>query len=262
MHRSKLKEYFGDSFLKSPNVKSTKPTIFICFTNRSGSTYLASTLSEYGITCKPNEELNYEYFNFSVIKNFSLKNYSNSISDYMSMLFSKYSSNNFFTSKLSLDQLIWFLEEKYIPTVFGNPKFIFIKRRDLLLQAISLSIAIQTRKWTSFHDGLSIKKLDLVFDPVQILRKIQNIDTVNSEFERLFKLNNMEVFVVYYEDLIEKKEEIIYDIGNYIDKKLVKDEVNNFAIARQSTEINSLWRKKFVEYYKSQPEIIRQYKID
>lgn len=261
MHRRELKEYFGNSFFNLQHIKTSKLTIFICFTNRCGSTYLASILNKYQLCGEPNEEMNYEHFNFSVIKEFSLKNNLNSFYGYVDYILSSKTNNDCFTSKLSLDQLKWFLNDKYIPRVFGSPKFIFMRRRDILLQAISFSIAVQTQKWTSFHDGI-LSREDLVFDPSVILAITIAIYKANAEFERIFLKYNLEPLTIYYENLIDSEQKIISDIDNFLGNKLVKNDENNFSPKSQYTEINALWRKQFLEFYSNDTEIIGRHIIN
>src|SRR5437763_2154176 len=129
-----------------------KKTLILCFTNRCGSTLLASLLSLYGVFGKPNKQNNFEYFNSDAVIDYSRTNSIASMSDYIRSIMKTFTTaSGFFSTKLSLDQLVWMTKRCYLRRHFINPIFIYVVRRNVVAQAISLSIALQTHRWTSLH---------------------------------------------------------------------------------------------------------------
>ncbi len=74
--------------------------VFICFTNRSGSNYLADALGSGGIV-----NLSGEYFNGDTIREIVVRHHLPSLSAYLDFLRIQESKNNILVSKIAITQL-------------------------------------------------------------------------------------------------------------------------------------------------------------
>jgi LPS sulfotransferase NodH len=82
------------------------------------------------------------------------------------------------------------------------PTFVFLKRRDEIRQAISMSVAGQTRIWRRFST------LDMLnetqppkYDFDDIVWLLAQIQSSNAHWGNFFRANNLGFYEVYYEDL-------------------------------------------------------------
>ncbi|MFP5270392.1 Stf0 family sulfotransferase [Coleofasciculus sp.] len=135
----------------------------VCSTGRSGSTLLCSTLSDLGFCGKP-----LEYFHPAKIEKYIAQDSANGFQDYLSQVLQKGTSQNgIFGIKIHWEHFRNFinLARKYlglsrqsdwqiISTIFPNPYFIYIWRRNLVKQAVSTEIAYQTQKWVKTNENL------------------------------------------------------------------------------------------------------------
>lgn len=246
-HGKRIEKYFldkGGEFGLTNQI--SERTIFICFTNRCGSTYLGSLLTELGLAGLPNEFNNFEFFNGSEVVHIMEKNNLNSLVEYIGHIVEHHSTSHCFTTKVSPDQLVWLTRKNLIGRRFKNPTFIFIKRRDVVSQAISLSIAMQTGKWTSKH---SVKDKDIVYNESEIMQYCRLITNANANFELFFQLHGIEPVSIFYEDLIMNQDGFIETLSEEMGISLERKYNNKHDIKKQSTEINKLWKEQFMKVY-------------
>jgi trehalose 2-sulfotransferase len=126
--------------------------LFLCFTNRCGSTLIAAEASALGYCGKPNAYLNYEFFNADFVVDYCEQNGISDLQTYVEALFAEFGSPlRLFFTKGSLDQLAWMRRTGIIGIAFPNHHYLRVTRRDLIAQAVSFVIADQTGRWTSLH---------------------------------------------------------------------------------------------------------------
>ncbi len=245
-HEEKIIEFFGGyQAVKADIAKSIEDihggrelpatvTIVICFTNRSGSNLLAE-----GIATNSNAVLGGEYFNYPTVINFCKRLGIHSFSEYCMRLqrhkFGK-KKDRVFCTKLGQSQLYFLTKMKILPHLLPNPRFILIKRRDVLAQAVSFSIAYQTKKWKSSIEG---EGSPVVFRENDITNRVEAIVKSNASFEEYFALTGERCFQIYYEDLVEdfggKMSEAITNLGLELTGA---PEYSALSLKRQATSIN------------------------
>ena len=115
------------------------PTYFICFINRSGSTLLAQVLSRTNRMGRVGE-----IFNPEPIASTCHKNNFASMEAYINFQIQQTSrSSGVFGAKIGMHQLAYLAKYGYLANQFKNAKFIYVTRKDIIMQAVSLSIASQ-----------------------------------------------------------------------------------------------------------------------
>ena len=262
IHEIKVKQFFeslqrsnklNDSDTKNDirgelSSSQLHPSILICFTNRSGSTLVSSLLSTYGLCGKPNRFKNYEYFNHNFVISFSKKNNIVDMNSYIRSLVAKFSgSQGYFTSKVSASQLFWLAKDKILGKILHDPIFIYVKRKNIVSQAISLSIAQQTGCWTSLHKSKPNK--DIMFKPELIIKNMNHISTCNSHFEMFFSLHSIEPIIVYYDELINNISGFREKLEKTIKTQITIENNQPLKLKRQATELNIKWEEKIRKMY-------------
>jgi LPS sulfotransferase NodH len=209
-------------------------TVVICFTNRSGSNLLAE-----GIEKNSNAALGGEYFNHPMVANFCRKKNISSFSEYCIRLqkhLLRMKKKHIFCTKLGQVQLHFLTKMKVLPYLLPNPKFVLIKRKDILGQAVSFSIANQTSKWKSGQEGTGKRA---VFKEADIIKRVEVLVKANASFEQYFALTGEECVQVYYEDLVDNfsgtLSKVIADLG--LDLVATPD-YSAVSLKRQRTSIN------------------------
>lgn len=249
-HEKRVLAYFkekgGEFGLSS---ETSDKSLFLCFTNRCGSTLLSSKLSMLGIFGKPSDYKNYEFFNGDEVVDYCRRNNITSFVRYIGDLIEKYSAeNNMFSSKVSIDQLVWLTRNNILLTKLKNPYFIFSYRKDVISQAISLSIAMQNGKWTSNHKGTS--DIPLEYSEKQITSYIFMIMKSNAMFEVYFAQHDIKPIRISYEGMLTD--------DSLVERKLRENNIEichinkpTFNTKKQGGDINKEWHDRYIGRYKS-----------
>ena len=181
----------------APERRVPETCYFICFVNRSGTTYLAERLSKTRQMGFPQEYLNFQ--SAHAVERLSKRFEVADFRSYLDKLVRRrQSANGIFGTKISFAQLAYLHQKGYLKDFFPNRRFVMVRRRDLVMQAISWFIAEQTRAWASFYSSQE----DPVFDERGIIEKVQEIITEYSRFENYFALTGIQPLRLVYEDLV------------------------------------------------------------
>ncbi len=122
--------------------------LFICFSNRCGSNYLAELLARSGLY-----NVAGEFLNFDTVLNHQRIHAFRSLAEYFSILIRENKVGNNFACKVSATQLAMLHHVGLLQQIAPLSKFVMIERSDLLKQAISLDIASRTGQWTSYMEA-------------------------------------------------------------------------------------------------------------
>ncbi|MEP2773880.1 MAG: Stf0 family sulfotransferase [Fulvivirga sp.] len=215
--------------------------IFICFSNRSGSTWLCDLLSNH-----PHLNLGGEGLNHPQVLKKSEENGFKSFAEYFVWLVKerKTESNNF-VIKVSWDQLFFLTKIGLIPILAKQSKFIQIFRMNILNQAISYSIALQNEQWNSKQRG---KIVEVEYRPDLIHAGIIDFTQANMMFDRYFTTFNVKRKKIIYENLTSNRIGILTKTLNYLGlPDIPKSKLAKNRLKVQRNELNS----KFAEEFKS-----------
>jgi FkbM family methyltransferase len=156
-------------------------------------------------------------------------------------------SNNTLGIKLVTHQLLWLHKAANLDEWLPNRKWILIRRRDVLSQAISREIATQTGKWNTLNiEAQGRGKLSYDFDVV--LKSVSASVRENQQLELFFTLHDEDVVEVVYEDF---EDDVGYAIGlinahfGLKDKRLPDD--YSSPIQKERDAVNEEWRHRFLE---------------
>ena len=194
--------------------KGWRPSLcyLICATPRSGSNLLCESLANTGLAGPPEE-----VFCQVGDERLSLAQWgeTSEIEQYLEWLFDDRSTpNGVFGAKIMLNhfrQLGARLETRpgraqvnphaRLRSVFPNLRYVWIRRRDKLRQAISWVRAKHTNHWRQQDGDLGLSFPKPRFDRNQIERQREEIETQEAEWQAFFDASGVEPVVVWYEDL-------------------------------------------------------------
>lgn len=232
-----------------PVVSRPNP-LFLCFTNRCGSTWIGTLLAEAGIfPSRTDGKKNYEFFNADSIVSISQPADLHSMREYISQLNQNYlGTTGLFSTKISVDQLAWITRTDLIRDLMPRPRFLFVRRRNTLAQAISFSIAMQTQQWTTNHGE---EEIEPEFRPQDILNLHRIILDSNAHFEAYFQLHKIKPLVLYYEDVLGQEREVLDLVTSYLGIQLTKtvEREEELTVKKQRTSRNSEWEDRMREQY-------------
>jgi len=220
----------------------------IASTPRSGSWLLGRLLQANGVGV-PNEYFNHYSHIAFLARRWGLINRRQEldIDEYMQTLFRyRTTEQGVFTVKAHWDQFYLFLKHGVLNHYLFGARFVMIRRRDLLGQAISYEIASQTGQWTSNWVGVK----EPVYSKDSIHKKIQYIINQYANWFMFFAQNNLPWAEVVYEDLLKDPENILHEVLEHLVPEIkikAKAELNKSGLSVQRNQINDQWRERFVK---------------
>ena len=195
----------------------------VCSNIRSGSTLLCKTLERLQGYGSPTE-----YFNPNVISKLNLDNPERFEQYCESILQESLSLDGVFGMKLHWPQFQKLLslarttqrfskshDLEIIHSLFPNPKFIFLKRLDVVAQAVSATIAYQTNQWgllreDTLHPSATQadfnqppKPMEIQFQPIRIFALERRLRRDNQNWEDFLLQHSLPYHEVIYENLAE-----------------------------------------------------------
>jgi LPS sulfotransferase NodH len=228
-----------------PPKKSLRPSrckkiVFLCFTNRSGSNYLAELLGSTG-------QINVggEFLNFDTALRHIEKNDLSSFYDYFIDLIDRLSVKGSFACKIAITQIALIQQAGLLDELMPYSRFVVSERADLLGQAISLEIASRTGKWTSYMQPTgSVSEAD--FDRNRLEMIIRNISYEQQLFRLFFAINGLEYFQINYEQLTSHTSTVMQMMCDWLGIEVPPGCFERTVTERQSDALNKAWRRKFL----------------
>lgn len=211
----------------------------ICSTQRSGSSMLCALMKQTRVLGKPGETVA-----IRKLKKLAEEKKNDNLSLVaMDLLNTLASPNGVSGVKLHFHQFQDVLIHLDFFAVFGNVYWIYIDRKDVVSQAISLSKAWQSRAFSSKH--AEIKKA--IYDYSLILKAGKLVVNEKSSWEWFFASIGIEPLRLFYEDILDDENEEITRICQLIDvvpQKTVS--VDAVSIKKQGGFENLIWKDRFI----------------
>jgi LPS sulfotransferase NodH len=154
VHEDRIATLFpGGRRFAGPGPALPCPLVLVAFTNRSGSNLLCDYLDQTGRMAVGGESLNHD-----TVAVQRRQHGGTAFPDHMAWLAAHLGAGpgRPLAVKASLDQLVM-LARWNIPAMFPAVHVLHIRRRDALAQAVSLSVASQTGRWTNQQMGLPVR---------------------------------------------------------------------------------------------------------
>ena len=242
VHQEELTAYFKS--LKMPdNVKSVgTPVCIMLFTNRSGSNvlgeYLRATHQFTGFV---------EAFNYRRVIKYSEENSLETFFEYLQWQVPRLAeSDKVIGIKASVDQAEMLYQCKAIPEYFDKVHWVAVQREDTLAQAISFSIAAQTRQWTSNDAPASA---DPVYDYEDISQRIEMLCDEEDRLSAFSSMHGIDPIRVTYEGLTADFKGSVRSIASKMGFESVSFDEGMLTMRPQSNGRNEEFRARFTEDY-------------
>ncbi len=228
----------------------------ICATPRNGSTLLCEALKNTGLAGQPEE-----YFGMRDSPVWQARWGVSTHAEYIAETIKQGTTpNGVFGAKMMWGyfdtfvsrarQLPAYKEIQTVPdliaSIFPNPHYIWIRRRDTVRQAVSHAKARQTNIWAVSGDEIQLPTQKPLFSFEQIDFMVHEIEAHEAAWQRYFVDNGIKPFVVIYEDLITRYEETACEILAYLDIPIT--EPLTFAarcLRQQADEESEQWIQRY-----------------
>ena len=231
----------------------------LCGTQRSGSTLLCEALTLTGVA-----GLSEEYFSPADEPIWQERWRNSTYEEYLANVFQQATTpNGVFGAKMMWSYFGHFVSEvrrlpdykgelvavhDLLQAVFPNLHYIWIKRHDKVRQAVSVVRALQTKVWKVTTDTpIAPKpKNKPVFSFWQIDYWAQKLEAHEAAWQQYFMANNIQPFIVEYEDFVLKYEETTIQILKYL--RISETERIQFEAKRmkkQADEESEQWVQRY-----------------
>lgn len=227
---------------------------YIIFTNgRTGSSWLSIGLyrANFGVPM--------EYFHRKYMAQFHNRGISHpkksSVDSYIKKISSlRTTSNGLLGLKIHMNQWIelWGDKAKYkspsfyrkkLENLFVNPHFIFLYRKDILGQAISMYIANESHSWSS--EVLPDREVEYNFEDIKQMLEIV-IDYIKCcrAIERYTQAPKIRLT---YEELEEDYYGCLRTISSFLGEEIIlSDEIGKNTVEKQRNQRNEDWKERFL----------------
>ena len=209
-HLLRIGEFFGNIAYRPADIPADVKFIFLCFTNRSGSNYLAELLASSQHLPLAGENLNFN----TVIVHARQKSLP-SFQDYFSFLVRLTAGHGVVFLKVAPSHLEVLGRSGILDQVIHRSRFVVIERADKLAQAISHLIAFQTGRFTSTVQN-SAETAEPHFNREALERIINRNANEYRDFSLFFGHNGIVQAQVIYEQLVHDPASVLAYVGDML----------------------------------------------
>jgi len=214
--------------------------LFLCFTNRCGSNYLAQLLATTGAF-----NVAGEFFNAPTVLKHAMERDLRSLPAYFSALSLLVPHTGRIAAKVVIGQLLMLAEAGILDALRARATYLLLERRDWLGQAISRLIAWQNGRWSSTHAS-DIPDSALLFDRAAIDSQLAWVAKENAAFARFFSANGIVPVRVTYEDLLADPGPTVEALAATMGLAGLCARPEKVAIRPQANAINGAWRSAYL----------------
>lgn len=214
--------------------------LFLLFTNRCGSNYLAQAIASSGLINEAGE-----CFNAETILHHVRQAKLQSVQDYFRLLPQLVTRNEWLCAKLAVEHVELLSTSGILRTILGRSHFILLERQDRLAQAISRCIAWQNHRWTSEHPA-SKPNSSLQYSRDAIEEQIREIRFANGTFYRFLTDIGKVPLHFTYEAFVAEPQVHLDLIAARIGLPRLTLDSSRIRIRRQSNDVNEAWRLRYL----------------
>jgi trehalose 2-sulfotransferase len=124
-------------------------------------------------------------------------------------------------------------------------RYVYLERRDLLGQAISLVRARQTEQYSATAKARRAER----YDGRAIKRQLGRIAEGYLRWRRFFARNGIVPVWLSYEELIDDHLSAVLAVARAVEIELTADVVVRAELRRQQDQLTSIWRERFISEY-------------
>jgi len=213
--------------------------LFLGFTNRCGSNYLAHLLATTGAFNEAGE-----YFNAPTVLEHAAAHGLRSLHQYFTALPALVPHHGRIAAKASIDQLIMLADAGILDALGVRAHYLLMERQDRLGQAISRVIASHTGRWTTAHAS-DVPDDALVYDRAAIDTELDKVARSNAGFYAFFAANRIVPLHTTYEAVLAEPASIMDALGTAMGLGSLRAVPEKVTIGRQAGAVNAVWRTKY-----------------
>lgn len=205
-----LNEYYADAFAELERSPKPKPitadraqrALVIAITPRSGSTMLSSLLEQTGVLGTPDEYLNRNgpmQLHGRKLQRYDFESYWDAV------LRKQRTPNGVFAIKTDYDQLRPLIERGVVESYLPNARYVYLRREDVVAQAVSLQRAISSGIWHLDRDGKPLRSrqhAEPVYDGAAIRHHIDHLNLMQANWDAFFRERYIAPLRLTYERLV------------------------------------------------------------
>jgi LPS sulfotransferase NodH len=239
-HAEAVRRHFGRLDRAVADLPEKLRFVFICFTNRCGSNFLADLLASTRRFQRAEEMLNGE----KVLANATLHGH-RSLQEYFAWhVRTRVTGCNIVAAKLAIPHLEVLGDSGLLDQIAERSRFVFLKRDDRLAQAVSFEIARQTGRWSSWAPAGPNERRPR-YSARRLREAMATIAKSNELFEAFFAGNLIEPVRLVYERLVAEPESHVRQIGRQVGLDLRVDTAQ-LEFKLQAGPLNAEWHSRFV----------------
>lgn len=238
LHSGPIQQLFDGhvSYTGSSPVFDT-PLVVLLFCNRSGSNLASQYLTNTGLLGGFKESTNHQDVKF-----LKTKHSATSFADVIAAEAEAVTrTGRWFGLKASPNQLAMLARWKILG-MFPEVKLLHSTRRDVVSQAISISIALQTQQWTSHVEK---KQQDPIFDFDDITAHIDRICVQTAAAHMIAVGLSTRMHEILYEDLVDNPLDSIRPALRFLGLSADDVDIGRPTLQKQADETNA----RFIELY-------------
>ena len=237
-HRRAIERQFGSIAVPPATLPPGARFIFLCFTNRCGSNYLADAMQSDGRLNMAGEFFNAD----AVLADVKLHGHA-TFADHVRLQFLWRQRSDRFAVKIAIPHLALLGQAGVLDAVHARAHYILLTREDRLAQAISLSIAEQSGQWTADSPPPSRAP---EYIRARIERLIAETASANQLFEQFFARNAIAPIRLSYEAFLADRRRGLAQIGAAIGLPDLHLVPGALTVERQATALNAAWRARYL----------------
>jgi LPS sulfotransferase NodH len=135
-----------------------------------------------------------------------------------------------------------------LAAVFCQPKYVWMRRRNHVEQAVSWAMACQTGVWTQQAEKKSQPQATPKFDFKVIDEWCNRIEAHDSGWENYFHQNKIEPLVLFYEDVVASHRTAAERVLKFLGLPFTPDlDMPTPAVEKQATRISEQWVARYLK---------------
>jgi LPS sulfotransferase NodH len=243
VHERTLLRYYPQ-FKFAPDCEPlNKPICIVLFTNRSGSSLIGEHMRASNRFSGFGEPLNHKL----VIKR-SDREGIKSFPDYLRWELENVGREGcMFGMKSSYSQAMMLVRSGAVPRFFNDVRWVILRRRDILSQAISFSIAFQTKQWSS---KVAQEQSTVQYNFQDIEQRLKNLTVAYNAMDAFCEEQGVDPYRIVYEDFALDPIQGARDLAAHLGVTDVDFDHSELKMRKQRNELSEEFRQKFLEEYR------------